>query len=102
MAKYNVNVGAYKDDGTLVAWLFRLQTGLLGALQTDKDYFGHGYGSLVAKYVSKKIAEMGHDIYAGIIEKNYPSRKLFDKLGFKSIGQVHWITTKITWTPDDE
>lgn len=23
MAKYNVNVGAYKDDGTLVAWVFR-------------------------------------------------------------------------------
>lgn len=23
LAEYNVNVGAFKDDGTLVAWIFR-------------------------------------------------------------------------------
>lgn len=27
IAKYNVNVGAYKEDGTLVAWLFRYEIG---------------------------------------------------------------------------
>lgn len=81
---------------------YRLPTGLLGALQTDEKYYGKGYGALVARYVSKKISEMGHDIYAGIFEKNTPSRSLFDKHGFNSIGEVHWITTKIAWTPDDE
>lgn len=45
---------------------------------------------------------MGHDIYAGIFERNTPSRTLFGKLGFKSIGEVHWITTTITWSPADE
>lgn len=54
------------------------------------------------RYVSKKIAEMGHDVYAGIFEKNTPSRKLFDKHGFKSIGEVHWITTRINLTPNDD
>lgn len=123
IAKYNPNIGAYKVDGTMVAWLLRyfwkkkqnkgnnyywivvflrLPTGLLGALQTDEKYFGHGYGTLVTKVISKKIAELGHDIYAGILEKNYPSRNLFSKLGFKSIGEVHWITTKINWTEADE
>lgn len=80
----------------------RLPTGLLGALQTDEKYLGHGYGTLVAKVVSKKIAELGHDIYAGILEKNHPSRHLFVKLGFKSVGEVHWISTKINWTGADE
>lgn len=81
---------------------FRLPTGLHGALQTDEHHYGKGYGGLVMRNVSKQIAQSGHDIYAGIFVKNLPSRKLFEKHGFKSIGEVHWITTKITWTPDDE
>lgn len=72
------------------------------ALQTDPNYLGHGYGTIVVKHLSKKIAEMGHDINAGIFEKNYPSRNLFEKLGFKSIGEVHWITTKHNWSEADE
>lgn len=54
------------------------------------------------RYVTKKVAEMGHDIFAGILEKNTPSRKLFEKHGYKSIGEVHWIATKINWTPNDD
>lgn len=46
------------------------------------------------KAISKKIAQLGHDIYAGIIEENMPSRGLFGKLGFVSIGEVRWITVR--------
>lgn len=81
---------------------YSLPTGLLGALQTDENYYGHGYGSLVVKYLSKVIAEMDHGVYAGIFEQNTASRSLFSKLGFTSIGEVHWTTTKITWSPADE
>lgn len=82
--------------------IFSLPTGLLGALQTDEKYYGKGYGALVSRFVSKKIAEMGHDIYAGIFEMNTSSRSLFEKHDFKSIGEVHWITTNITWSPADD
>lgn len=102
MAKYNPNIAAYKNDGTMVAWILRLPVGLLGALQTDKGHLHQGYGTLVTKYVSKKIAKMGQDIYAGIIYENYPSRNLFEKLGFERVGDVHWIVGKITWVPADE
>lgn len=71
-------------------------------MQTDERFYGKGYGTLVVKAISRKIAEIGHDIYAGVFEKNTPSRILFDRLGFKPIGDVHWIVTKITWTSDDE
>lgn len=57
---------------------------------------------LVAKIVSKKIAELGQDVYAGIFEENHPSRHLFGKLGFKLVGIVHNITTKIDCTEGDE
>lgn len=81
---------------------FRLQTGLVWALQTDEKYFGHGYGSLVTKVVSKKIAEIGHDVYSDILEMNYASRGLFEKLGFKCVGKLYLIKTKVNWTEADE
>lgn len=48
---------------------------------------------MVLKYNSKTIAEMGHDVYAGVLEENIPSRSLFDKLGFKHNSTVYWIIT---------
>lgn len=70
---------------------FRLPSGLLGALQTDKEFYGQGYAELVVKHISKAIAKMGHDVYAGVLEGNTPSRSLFDKLGFKHNTIVYWI-----------
>lgn len=80
----------------------RFSTGLLCALQTDENYFGQGYGLLVTKAISKQIAEMGYDLYAGIFESNSASKNLFGKLGFKSIGRVHWPTIKQNWSSDNE
>lgn len=81
---------------------YRCPTGVLGILQTDEKFYGRGFGSLVTRYLSRKIAEMRQDIYACIFEDNIPSRSLFGKLGFRSIGEVHVIFTKITWSPADE
>lgn len=80
---------------------FRCTTGPLLALQTNKDHFGHGYGSVVTRAISKQIAELGHDLYAGIFEENKPSRNLFEKLGYRSIGNFHWICTKFSWTDNE-
>lgn len=66
-------------------------------MQTDEKFQRKGYAGLVKKYVSKKIAEMGHDIYAGVFEKNTPSRSLNKKLGFEEVGEFHSIVTKITY-----
>lgn len=74
--------------------LLSLQNGMMGALQTDDGYTGHGYGSLVTKCLSKKIAEMGFDVNVEISENNTPSRSLFSKLGFKFVEKVGWIITK--------
>lgn len=69
-------------------------TGLLLALQTDENHFGHGYGSLVTRAICKQSAELGHNLYAGIFEVNTVSKNLFEKLGFKVIGKVGSICTK--------
>lgn len=71
----------------------------MGVLQTDAKYTRNGYGTLVTKCLCRKIAIMGFDVYAEVVENNAPSKSLFEKLGFKSIERVQWIVTKGTWTP---
>lgn len=64
---------------------------MLGALQTDHQHYAKGYATAVVKGIAKKIAQRGHDIYAGVNEMNTPSRRLFEKAGFVSVGNVRWI-----------
>lgn len=80
----------------------RFSTGLLLALQTDKDYYGRGYGALVVKAISKQIAEIGHDLHAGVFAENTPSRKLFERIGYTTTGNVHWVSTKFQWPAYNE
>lgn len=98
------SIGQFYENEFYILWIFilRYPTGLVGALETDKQYFGRGLGSLVAKSLSKCVAEMGHDLYTTISDANQPSLNLFKKLGFKPVGENHWITTKFSWKPNDE
>lgn len=81
----------------------RFPTGLLLTLQTDEEYYGKGYGILVAKTISKQVASLGHDVCAGIFDLNVASKSLFGKLGFKPAPEkVNWLSTVKTWTDQDE
>lgn len=81
---------------------FSFPTGLIAALQTDEKYYGKGYGGLVLRYLSKMIAVMGYDVYAGVLRENAASLSLFRRCGFKIVDLGYLIKTKITWTPADE
>lgn len=81
---------------------FSLPVGLVGGLETDKHHYGKGYGSLVTRVLANKIAGMGDDVFAAIYLDNVPSHSLFKKLGFKPIGKVYFIKTKINWSPENE
>lgn len=76
---------------------FRFVDGLIGILQTDEKYQGHGYGSLVVKASAKIFAQMGRDSYAAVNEGNIASRTLFSRLGFNPIGYVYCIVTDNAW-----
>lgn len=71
--------------------------GLIAILQTDEQYLGHGYGSLVVKAIAKKIAQLGHSSYSAVNEKNSASRALFSRVGFIPIGHVYCIVTANAW-----
>lgn len=72
----------------------RRLSGLFSGLQTHHSYRQHGFGSLVTKALAKKVAEMGHDSYAGIGDDNNSSQRLFGKLGFRPAGRLYWLRIK--------
>lgn len=66
--------------------------GSFGSLQVDERFQRRGLGSLLAKIMSKQLAQQNKDITAGIVDSNYKSKQMFQKLGFKHIDDTHWIT----------
>lgn len=68
-----------------------LHAGQLGALQVDKEFYGRGLGMLLAKALSRKIAESGQDIGACIFNTNTHSLSIFEKLGFSVVDDIHWM-----------
>ncbi|XP_001356660.2 uncharacterized protein [Drosophila pseudoobscura] len=102
-----VNAGLYTEETQeLVAWCIRLQGGYLGALQVKDCHKRRGFGSLVTREISHRLATQGHDVMALVGPSNKPSAGMFSKLGFRIIDQCVWLRTKptigeFTW-PDGE
>ncbi|XP_034099505.1 uncharacterized protein LOC117564728 [Drosophila albomicans] len=86
----NVSVGACDKNGTLIAWCLRLPLGSLGLLQVVATHKRLGLGSLMVRYLSKKIAELGEEVLSPVVTENTPSRRMFEKLGFEKIDNVYW------------
>lgn len=96
LIEVNPSVGLYTDKGELVAWSVGLEVAALGALQVDANYLRRGFGSLITKALSKKIAiERDYDITAHIVFNNTNSLNMFQKLGFKEIDSNFWIGVKV-------
>ncbi|KAH8283185.1 hypothetical protein KR054_012648 [Drosophila jambulina] len=92
-----LSVGLYKvETQELVAWCIRLQGGYLGALQVKDSYKRRGFGSLVTREISYRLAAQGHDVMALVGPSNAPSAGMFRKLGFQAIDQCLWLRTEPT------
>ncbi|XP_017051516.1 uncharacterized protein LOC108095091 [Drosophila ficusphila] len=92
-----VSVGLYQEDTQqLVAWCIRLQGGYLGALQVRDSHKRRGFGSVVTREISYRLAAQGHDVMALVGHSNKPSSGMFSKLGFQVIDQCLWLRTEPT------
>lgn len=84
-----------KENNELCAWVLKNYFGGLGILQVAEKYKRKGYGSLVAKIFSRKLAEEdGFDITGFIVRTNFASQNMFTKLGFEKIIPVTWLENK--------
>ncbi|XP_055597620.1 uncharacterized protein LOC129747426 [Uranotaenia lowii] len=93
LAAWNVNTGLYDENGELIAWSFRLQSGALGALQVDERHLKRGYGTMVAIDMAHRLAHMNQDCFAFVNSGNIPSKRMFEKLGFLQIDTAYWLRT---------
>ncbi|XP_058818039.1 uncharacterized protein LOC131681315 [Topomyia yanbarensis] len=93
LAAWNPNVGLYNSSGELVAWCFRLQAGPLGALQVDEKHLKKGYGTIVTVAMANKLAAMQQDCFALVSSGNIPSKRMFEKLGFRHTDFAYWLRT---------
>ncbi|XP_034473677.1 uncharacterized protein LOC117781066 [Drosophila innubila] len=87
---HNISVGAYDNKGKLIAWCLRLPTGSLGLLQVKESHKRLGLGSLMVRYMSKKITKLDGEALASVVIKNTPSKNMFEKLGFHKTNIVYW------------
>lgn len=71
-----------REDGRMVAWILKDHMGQLCVLQVVEGFTRRGYGSLLTKFLSREIAEEGHDPMGTVLEGNEASEKMFEKLGF--------------------
>lgn len=53
-----------------------------------------GFGSLVTKKISQRIAALGLDVMALVNPHNLASNAMFTKLGFQVIDQCLWLRTE--------
>lgn len=93
--KCNPTVGLYNQENKLIAWCLFNDRTALNALQVDPDYLRKGYGELMTKVLSKKVAEeFNYDPVCGILLSNEKSLKLFEKLGFKKFEMMTYVGIK--------
>ncbi|KAI4469224.1 hypothetical protein MML48_2g00003614 [Holotrichia oblita] len=81
-----------KEDDKLVAWVMRNHWGTMINLQTLPEYKRMGFGHLIVSVMAKHIAEDGQSPMATIVMGNFASEMLFQKLGFRHLNSLKFVT----------
>lgn len=88
----HLSIGLFDENDELLAWTLMYDSGGLGMVQVVESHQRKGYGSLVSRNLSRKIAEeFDLDVMATIVETNEKSLKMFTKFGFKPTTKHFWI-----------
>lgn len=92
LIEHNMSVGLFDADDELVAWCLVFDFGSLAALQVDENHYRKGYGEIVTRAITKKIAEENDvDVTSNYVDGNIRSHNLVTKIGFKKIDSNRWI-----------
>ncbi|XP_034934852.1 uncharacterized protein [Chelonus insularis] len=82
-------------NGNLAAWMIQSYYGAMFSMQTKPEYRRKGYGTRLARYLTKVVADRGFIPFVVIRPENEASKSLYTKLGFKKLYQ----TVRATFTP---
>lgn len=90
--KFHMSIGLFDDKDELIAWSLRYDNGSLGVLQVDEKHLRKGYGNLIAKALSRRIAfEDDCDVVSLIAYENVKSINMFTKIGFEPADRHTWF-----------
>ncbi|XP_020287559.1 uncharacterized protein LOC109856564 isoform X2 [Pseudomyrmex gracilis] len=88
--------------GSLAAWMVQSYYGAMFSMQTKPEHRRKGYGTKLARYLTKKVADRGYFPFVVIRPENKASHSLYKKLGFRQLYQiVRMIFTPATWQEND-
>lgn len=87
--------GVFAGD-RLAAWMVQSYYGAMFSMQTRPEFRRKGYGTKLARYLTKAVAERGYNPFVVIRPENEASQSLYTKLGFRKLYQ----TVRATFTPE--
>ncbi|XP_034181525.1 uncharacterized protein LOC117604969 isoform X2 [Osmia lignaria lignaria] len=88
--------------GSLAAWMVQSYYGAMFSMQTKPEYRRKGYGTKLARYLTKRVVEKGYQPFVVIRPENEASQSLYKKLGFWRLYQIVRMTFMPTAWQDDE
>ncbi|XP_054009394.1 uncharacterized protein LOC128892843 [Hylaeus anthracinus] len=88
--------------GKLAAWMVQSYYGAMFSMQTKPEYRRKGYGTKLARYLTKRVAERGYQPFVVIRPENDASQSLYKKLGFRNLYQtVRMSFVPLAWQDAD-
>ncbi|XP_044012831.1 uncharacterized protein LOC122855495 isoform X2 [Aphidius gifuensis] len=82
-------------DGKLAAWMIQSYYGAMFSMQTKPEYRRKGYGTRLARYLTRVVVDRGYTPFVVIRPENEASQSLYKKLGFCKLYQ----TVRATFIP---
>lgn len=91
--KHNGGLGLFdKSSGELVSCVFKNDLDGIAHLYTVPYRNNRGYGSTLAKAMARLIAvDHQQHVQTFISANNVKSIRLFEKLGFAAVNEIHWL-----------
>lgn len=86
--------GAVYENDKLLAWCLIHSDNSLGHIFVLDEYRGRNYAYNISLYMIEKIREKGIIPYIFIVQDNYRSINLAQKLGFTIFSKVAWVKFK--------
>uniref|UniRef100_A0A1Q3FP93 N-acetyltransferase domain-containing protein n=1 Tax=Culex tarsalis TaxID=7177 RepID=A0A1Q3FP93_CULTA len=93
MIEFNRGLGLFNaDNDDLAGWVLKNEFAGVGHLQIMPDYRRKGLGEILAKAMTKRIAQEDNGpVNAFIVDKNAASIRLFLKIGYQRIDGSNWV-----------
>ncbi|CAB0041729.1 unnamed protein product [Trichogramma brassicae] len=93
----NLSAAGVFADGRLAAWMVQSYYGAMFSMQTKPEYRRKGYGTKLARFLTRRVAENGYKPFVVIRPENEASQSLYKKLSFRKL----YTIVRMTFIPNN-